>query len=89
MKFNEQQNEALEELYRIARGYVNLAKVINDAADEIKNSSTDTTVDEYLRLLFVVAKTAYIKEIAETCNMDDTKCLKYTLNNLIEAFKKD
>lgn len=49
MKFNEQHKKSLEELYRIARGYVNLAKAINDVADELNGLSDNETSEEYVK----------------------------------------
>lgn len=88
MKLNEEQNKALEELYRIARGYVNLAKAINDVADETRNLSADDSSDGWYMKTYVTAQTAYIKDLVKACDVD-TKSLECKLNSMNEAFKKD
>lgn len=88
MKLNEEQNKALEELYRIARAYVNLAKAINDVADETKNLSEDDSSDGWYMKTYVTSQTAYIEDLVKACDVD-TKSLKCKLNNMNEAFNMD
>lgn len=85
MKFNEQHNKSLEELYRIARGYVNLAKAINDVADEINSLSDNETSDDYIKW-YVPSQTAYVEDLVKACGVD-TKNLKAKLNDVKTAFE--
>lgn len=85
MKFNEQHNKSLEELYRIARGYVNLAKAINDVADEINSLSGNETSDDHIKW-YVPSQTAYVEDLVKACGVD-TENLKAKLNDVKTAFE--
>lgn len=85
MKFNEQHNKSLEELYRIARGYVNLAKAINDVADEINSLSGNETSDDYIKW-YAPSQTAFVEDLVKVCGVD-TENLKVKLNDVKTAFE--
>lgn len=85
MKFNEQRNKSLEELYRIARGYVNLAKAINDVTDEINNLSDYDSSEDYIKW-YVPSQIAYIEDLVKAFGVD-TENLKSKLNDVRKAFE--
>lgn len=85
MKFNEQQNKSLEELYRIARDYIHIAQVINQTADDIKNEECDNSMNNCFNI-HVRAKTNYIEDTSKVLGINSEK-LKTKLNDVRKAFK--
>lgn len=85
MKFNEQQNKSLEELYRIAQRYVEIAAVINKTADDIKREEHDDSMDECFDI-YVRAKANNVEDISKLLGVDCEK-LKCSLNNVRKAFE--
>lgn len=85
MKFNEQQNKSLEELYRIARSYVHIAQVINQTADDIKNEEHDDSMNDWFNI-YVSAKAKYIEDTSKALDIDSEK-LKSKLNIVRKVFE--
>lgn len=85
MKFNEQQNKSLEELYRIARSYVHIAQVINQTVDDIKNEEHDDSMKDWFNI-YVAAKSNYIEDTSKALDIDSEN-LKAKLNDVRKAFE--
>ena len=87
MKFNQKQNETLEELYRTARIYTNFAARINEMADYIRLEDGGAGSEEYVSLLVATA-VEHLKDLTKVYTRDLTKDTNDRLNDVKKAFQK-
>jgi hypothetical protein len=91
MKFNQKQNEALEEIYRVARIYTKIAAGLNEMAGEIKmtDGNPDSVVftEEYVTML-VARNVRFMDDKIQLYAKDLSKETNDRLNDVKKAFQK-
>ena len=91
MKFNQKQNESLEEIYRIARIYTEIAAKLNELADDIKTEDgslkANVFTEQYVER-YVAMSVRHLENRIQLRAKDLEKDTKDGLNDLKKAFLK-